>query len=209
MRKLFLFLILITSWNLKISGCDIGIGSREPTRGSTEPNTPAQGAILQTTAQNIGYYAILAARTCLNLWLMSLRLASSSRFGDLSPNNLLPGASLGRTTVNQTTTQDVGYYTILTAWTCLNLCLMPLRLPSSSRSGDLSPNNLLLRVSLYKLAGKNIYSWRPHEAVVEIIGRAWRTSPSKSIYSASLTICTRRRRVQDGVLIRLGAGAPW
>ena len=50
----------------------------------------------QTTIHNVGYYAILAAWTCLNLCLVSLRLPSSSRSGDLSPNNHLPRASLGR-----------------------------------------------------------------------------------------------------------------
>ena len=102
-----------------------------------------------------------AQYTYLNLCLVSLHLPSSSRFGDLSPNNLLPGASLGRPTVNQTTTQDVEYYTILTAWICLNLYLVSLRLHSSSRSGDLSPNNLLPRASLGNFAGKNMDSWRP------------------------------------------------
>jgi len=62
-----------------------------------------QGAIYHTNIQDAGYYTILAARTCPNLCLLSLRLPSSFRSGDLSPNNLLPGASPGRPTVKTPT----------------------------------------------------------------------------------------------------------
>ena len=60
---------------------------------------PAQGAIYQTTTQDVGYYAISAARTCLNLYLVSLRLPSSSRFGDLLPIISYLRASQGRRAV--------------------------------------------------------------------------------------------------------------
>ncbi|RLN30111.1 hypothetical protein C2845_PM05G21440 [Panicum miliaceum] len=38
----------------------------------------------------VGYYAILVARTCLNLCLVSSLLPSSSKSGDPPPNNHLP-----------------------------------------------------------------------------------------------------------------------
>jgi hypothetical protein len=53
-------------------------------------NTQAQGAIFNTPKQDVGYYATVAAQTCLNLCLVSLRSPSSSRSGDPSPNNHLP-----------------------------------------------------------------------------------------------------------------------
>ena len=66
---------------------------------STEHNTPAQGAIYQTTTKDVGYYAIPVARTCLNLCLVSLCLPSSSRFDDLLPTISYLRASQGRRAV--------------------------------------------------------------------------------------------------------------
>jgi len=66
---------------------------------STEHNTPAQGAVYQTTTHDVGYYTIPAARTCLNLCLVSMRLPSSFRFGNLLPTISYLRASQGRLTV--------------------------------------------------------------------------------------------------------------
>ena len=56
----------------------------------------AQGAIYQTTTQDVGYYAIMAAQTYLNLYFVFLHLPSSSRSDDLSQSNLLLRVFLGR-----------------------------------------------------------------------------------------------------------------
>ena len=63
------------------------VGAASPPSGY---NTPTQGSIYQTTTQDVWYYTILPARTYPNLYLVSLRLPSSSRSVDLSPKNLLP-----------------------------------------------------------------------------------------------------------------------
>ena len=60
---------------------------------------PSAGRNISTTTQDIGYYAIPAARTCLNLCLVSLCLPSSSRFGDLLPTISYLRASQGRRAV--------------------------------------------------------------------------------------------------------------
>jgi hypothetical protein len=80
--------------------------------------------------------------------------------------------------------QNVDYYATLMARTCINPCLVSLLLPWSSRSGDPPSNNLLPRG--IPLVGCQIKHWQLAPTVgliVEIIGRAWSASSSRSIHS--------------------------
>jgi len=70
--------------------------------GSTEHNTPVQGAIYQITTQDVGYYAILVVRTYLNLCLVSLCLPSNFRSGELPTISYL-NESQGRPAVKTPT----------------------------------------------------------------------------------------------------------
>ena len=56
--------------------------------------------------------------------------------------------------IYQTTTQDIGYYAIPAVRICLNLCLVSLHLPSSSRFGNLLPTISYLGASQGRRAVK-------------------------------------------------------